>query len=84
MLRTIGLSPKAVLAFLFPLIAAAGATVASWIVSGQFDLTEIRTAAGGVVLAGVALVGAWVGRPGEVAYAGPSHAAGNPGEDPDA
>lgn len=44
---------KAKLAFLAPLVTALGAAVASWIVSGDFNATEIRAAAGGAVLAAV-------------------------------
>ncbi len=64
---TIGLSPKALLAFLFPLIAAVAGAVSSWVVTGTFDDAEIRTAVGGLVTSGLALLGAYVGQPGPVA-----------------
>jgi hypothetical protein len=64
--KTVGLSPKAVLAFLFPLLSAAAAAVASWIATGNFSDSEIRTALSGLVLSGLALVGAYVGKPGTV------------------
>ncbi len=50
---------KAKLAFLVPLLTALGAAVASWIVSGEFNATEIRAAAGGTVLAAVAGISAY-------------------------
>lgn len=42
---------KAKLAFLAPLVTALGAAVVSWVVSGDFNATEVRAAAGGAVLA---------------------------------
>jgi len=65
--KTVGLSPKAVLAFLFPAIAAVVASAADWVVSGQFEVTTIRTALAGLLASGLALLGAYVGRPGTVA-----------------
>lgn len=62
-LSFLGLSPKAVLAFLFPLIAAVGTAAVSWIASGAFSTTDIKTAAGGLVLSGLALLGAYLGEP---------------------
>lgn len=41
---------KAKAAFLAPLLTAVAAAVASWIFTGDFNATEIRTAAGGAVL----------------------------------
>src|SRR4051794_58970 len=63
---TVGFSPKAVLAFLFPLIAAIVAAAVDWIMSGQFDTTTIRTAAAGLGASALALLGAWLGAPGSV------------------
>lgn len=68
-MTTIGLSPKTVLAFLFPLIAALGTAAASWVVTGDFNDTEIRAALGGVILSGVAALGAYRGDPGNMAPA---------------
>lgn len=51
---------KAKAAFLAPLLTACGAAVASWIVTGQFDASEIRTAASGAVLAAVSGVATWL------------------------
>ena len=65
-LQTLGISPKAVLAFVFPAIAAVGASVVSWISTGNFDASEIRTAVGGVIAAGIAALGAYLGKPGRV------------------
>jgi hypothetical protein len=64
--KTVGLSPKAVLAFLYPLIAAAAGSVVSWISTGTFNAQEIKIAAGGLILSGLALLGAYVGKPGTV------------------
>lgn len=66
MQTTIGLSPKAILAFAFPLVAALAGALTSWIVTGNFDAAEIRTAAGGLVTSALALAGAYVGKPGNV------------------
>lgn len=66
-MKTIGLSPKAALAFLFPAIAAVAAAGADWIVSGQFEVTTIRTAGAGLIASGLALLGAYVGKPGAIA-----------------
>lgn len=67
MQTTIGLSPKAVLAFLLPLIAAFGGTVSTWITSGTFNAAEIKTAVAGLIASGLALLGAYLAPPGEVA-----------------
>lgn len=45
---------KAKAAFLAPVLVALGAAVASWIITGQFDASEIRTALSGAVTAVVA------------------------------
>ncbi len=63
---TIGLSPKAVLAFAFPLIASIGGALVSWIATGDFNTAEIRTALGGLITSGLALLGAYIGQPGNV------------------
>jgi hypothetical protein len=65
--ETQGIAPKAVLAFVYPVIAALLTAVANWIVSGGgLDLTEVRIAAGGVVLGAIAALGAYVGKTGTV------------------
>lgn len=51
---------KAKLAFLAPLLTAVGASVASWIISGDFNASEIRAAAGGAVLAAVSGGATWL------------------------
>lgn len=65
-MRTNGISPKAVLAFLYPAIAALGTALASWIASGNFNKAEVLTAVGGVILSGVAALGAYIGKPGDI------------------
>jgi hypothetical protein len=62
----LNLSWKAILAFLFPLLSAVAVAVASWIVSGELNANEIRAALGGLILSGLALLGAYVGKPGQV------------------
>ena len=66
--QTLGLSPKAILAFAFPLITAIAAALASYIVTGNFSDSEIRTALGGLVTSGLALLGAYVGKPGTIGH----------------
>lgn len=66
-LATQGLSPKAILAFLFPFLSALAVSVISWIATGDFSDNEIRTALGGLVASALAAVGAYVGKPGDVA-----------------
>lgn len=51
---------KAKAAFLAPLILACGGAIASWAVTGDFDATEIRTAAEGAVLSAAAAAAAWL------------------------
>jgi hypothetical protein len=64
--KTLGISPKAVGAFVYPAVAALLTAVSSWVVSGEFNDNEIRAAVGGVILAGVGALGAFLGRPGNV------------------
>lgn len=64
--KTSGISPKAVLAFLFPAVATAAGVLADWIVTGDLDVATLRAAAAGVVLSAVAALGAYLGRPGTV------------------
>lgn len=45
---------KAKAAFLAPLLTACGSALASWAVTGNFNASEIRTAASGAILAAVA------------------------------
>jgi hypothetical protein len=66
MIRTIGLSPKAVLAFLFPLVSTVCATVAVWVNSGTFNAAELRTALAGTITSAAAALGAYLGHPGRV------------------
>ncbi|HUR85638.1 MAG TPA: hypothetical protein VMY78_09855 [Solirubrobacteraceae bacterium] len=63
---TIGLSPKAVLAFAFPLIAAIVTSATSALATGNFDTREIIVAATGLGTSGLALLGAYIGQPGNV------------------
>ncbi len=65
-LKTHGLSPKAVLAFVFPLIVTIATTLSSWIATGDFSDTELRTALSGFLLSSVSALGAYLGSPGTV------------------
>jgi energy-converting hydrogenase Eha subunit A len=69
MLETVGLSPKAIAAFFAPVVIAVGAAAASWIVTGNFDDTEVRTALGGAVAGVLSFVGAYLAQPGNVTRA---------------
>lgn len=60
---------KAKAAFLAPLLTAAGAAAASWVVTGDFNANEIRAAAGGAVLAAVSGVATWLAKPGRAQIA---------------
>lgn len=64
--RTLGISPKAVLAFIWPTIVTVAGVIASWIVSGNLDTGELRGAAAGLLLAAVAAGGAALGSTGRV------------------
>lgn len=65
-LETVGLSPKALAAFAWPTVVAVGAAVASWIATGDFNATEIRTALGGFITGVIAFIGAYIAKPGDV------------------
>jgi hypothetical protein len=66
-MKTLGLSPKAVLAFLFPVIAATATSLVAWIAGGEvFDVEPIKVALGGLVASGLAALGAFAGKPGIV------------------
>jgi hypothetical protein len=64
--RTLGISPKAVAAFVYPALVAVSAAVVSWIATGNFDATEIRTSLGGLIAGAVAALGAYLHAPGTV------------------
>lgn len=62
------LSWKAILAFLFPVIAAAGTAVVLWLTGGTFDAGPILVAVGGVIAGGISLLGAYLGKPAAVVH----------------
>lgn len=64
--KTKGLADKAVKALLWPLAASLLGTVASWVVTGDFNESEVRTAIGGAILSAVSFGGAYFGSPGKV------------------
>ena len=47
-------------AFLAPVFVALGAAVGSWIVTGEFNDSEIRTAVGGAALAACSGLATWL------------------------
>jgi len=51
---------KAKAAFLAPVVVTFGAAIASWIVTGSFDATEIRTALGGAVTGAISGIATWL------------------------
>lgn len=65
-MKTIGLSPKAVLAFFYPLIAALVTAATSALATGNVSTTEIVVAITGLGTSALALLGAYVGKPGTV------------------
>lgn len=58
-------SNKAIAALVAPVVVAGLLAAGNWIVTGAFDATEIRTAAGGVLFGGAAAIGTYFRRPGE-------------------
>jgi len=60
------LSPKAIAALVWPAVIALGAAVSSWVITGDFNDTEIRTAVGGVIGSLISFAGAYLSEPGEV------------------
>lgn len=68
------LHPKVILAFFFPLISAVLSSLGSWVISGDFNESEIRTAVGGTIASALALLGGWLGQPAESeAVVGPAN-----------
>lgn len=65
-MSTVGISPKAIAALVWPAVVAAGAAVASWIVTGEFNDSEVKVALAGVVTSLITFAGAYVADPGEV------------------
>ena len=65
-LRTRGISPKAVLAFCFPFVTTVAGVTSSWVVTGNFNGTELRLGVAGLIASSLAALGAYVGRPGTV------------------
>jgi hypothetical protein len=70
--NTVGISPKAVLAFAFPFIATVIGVALDWVMSGHFDVTAIRIAVAGFGSSALAFVGAWLGVPGNVPVTPPA------------
>lgn len=65
-LKTLGLSPKAILAFAVPAISAGVASVGSFLATSNWNPSETRTLLVGIGAAFLAGVGAFSGRPGNV------------------
>lgn len=64
--RTVGLSPKAVLAFLFPTVASVAGVLSTYVGTGTVDTATLRVAGVGLIAAAVAALGAAIGQPGKV------------------
>lgn len=64
-METVGISPKAIAALVWPAVVAAGIAVASWITTGEFNDSEIRVALAGVVTSIIAFAGSYLAGPGE-------------------
>lgn len=65
-LKTVGLSPKTILAFLVPLVSAGIASVGSYLATSDWNPTETRTLLTGAGAAFVAGAAAFLGSPGNV------------------
>lgn len=57
------LHPKAVLAFFYPFISTVVGVGIEWLSTGAFDKTEVITGVAGLAASGLALLGAYVGKP---------------------
>lgn len=64
--RTLGLSPKAVLAFLFPTVASVAGVLSTYVGTGHVDTATLRLAGVGLIASAVAALGAAIGQPGKV------------------
>lgn len=63
---THGISPKAILAFVFPAIATTLTVVIGWIATGTFNASELRIGLAGWLTSALAALGAWLAPPGNV------------------
>lgn len=68
---TIGISPKALLALVVPLVATVFAVLVQWVATGDLSRAELATALSGFGAAVTAFLGAYAGSPGNVATADP-------------
>lgn len=66
MQQTVGISPKAIAALVWPAVVAAGIAVSSWIVTGDFNDAEIRVALAGCLASIISFAGSYIAPPGEV------------------
>lgn len=57
------LHPKAVLAFFFPFISTIVGVGIEWLSTGNFSRTEVVTGIAGLATSGLALLGAYIGKP---------------------
>ena len=73
---TIGISPKAFLAAVFPALTTLVIVLVNGAFTG-FDATELHAAVAGLVASALAFVGAWLGSPGVVVAPSPN----GPGSD---
>lgn len=52
---------KPFLAFLFPFITTVATLSSDFVITGNFDMLKLRVAIGGLILSGVAALGAYIG-----------------------
>lgn len=64
--RTVGVSPKAILAAVIPAAGSLIAVAIQWAVTGELDRAELVTALTGFSAALLAGLAAWAGKPGMV------------------
>ena len=63
---TVGLSPKALLAFVFPALSTLVLLVVHSLVTGEWNRTETVQAVIGLTSSVLSFIGAWLGNPGVV------------------
>lgn len=65
-MKTVGISPKAILAFCFPFIGTAVGVLIDLVADGHWDGTTLRIGVAGLLASALAALGAYVGNPGSV------------------
>lgn len=78
-MKTVGISPKAVLAAVLPTLGGVLAVGVQWLATGEFDRAEFATAIGTVAAALLAFAGAYAADPGTVKPSVPPYRDGEAG-----